>query len=356
MATHMTTVKKLLALLLSLMMALSCAMPALADEGEGFTFTDSLGRTFTFDEPITRIAVTAPLSQIVVFAIAPDLLVGVAEPWDDGAIRFLDEEYYSIPVLGQLYGGRGGFSLEELLNCDPQVVIDVGEPSEGLGADLDNLTEQTGIPFIHVTATIDSMDACYTMLGSLLGREEQGALLGDYCVSVYNRSAAIAQSSDKPSVLYVLGDRGLNVLAKGSYHSTVLDMMTDNAAVVDNPVSKGTGNEVDMEQMLIWNPDVIIFAQGSIYDTVGDDPLWQGVSAIANGRYYEAPVGPYNWMGYPPSVQRLLGMMWMTKLLYPDQADYDLYEETAKYFELFYHCELTPEQYDALMQRALPRE
>ena len=92
--------KKLLATLLALMMTLTCMMPALADEGESFTFTDSLGRTFTFDEPITRIAVTAPLSQIIVFAIAPDLLVGVAEPWDDGAIRFLDEEYYSISVLG----------------------------------------------------------------------------------------------------------------------------------------------------------------------------------------------------------------------------------------------------------------
>ena len=348
--------KKLLATLLALMMTLTCMMPALADEGESFTFTDSLGRTFTFDEPITRIAVTAPLSQIIVFAIAPDLLVGVAEPWDDGAIRFLDEEYYSIPVLGQLYGGRGGFSLEELLSCDPQVVIDVGEPSEGLGADLDRLTEQTGIPFIHVSAYIDNMGDCYGMLGQLLGREEQGAVLGAYCEEVYNRSEAIAANADQPRVLYVLGDRGLNVLAAGSYHSTVLDMMAENAAVVDNPISKGTGNEVDMEQMLIWNPDVIIFAQGSIYATVGDDPLWQGMDAIASGSYYEAPVGPYNWMGYPPSVQRLLGMMWMTKLFYPAEADFDLYEETAEYFELFYHCELTPEQYGELMKNAMPRE
>ena len=54
-------------------------------------------------------------------------------------------------------------------------------------------------------------------------------------------------------------------------------------------------------------------------------------------------------MGFPPSAQRLLGLMWMGKLLYPEAADYDLYTEVAQYYELFYHCELTREQFDALV-------
>lgn len=110
-----------------------------------------------------------------------------------------------------------------------------------------------------------------------------------------------------------------------------------------------------MEQILAWNPDVILFSTESIYETVGDDPLWQDITAIKNGTYYEVPVGPYNWMGFPPSVQRLLGMMWMGKLLYPEQADYDLYEEVVQYFELFYHCELSREQYDALVAHSIGR-
>ena len=58
-------------------------------------------------------------------------------------------------------------------------------------------------------------------------------------------------------------------------------------------------------------------------------------------------MGPYNWMGFPPSVQRYLGMLWMAKLLYPDAADYDLQAEVTEYFDLFYHCALTGEQYEA---------
>ncbi len=55
-------------------------------------------------------------------------------------------------------------------------------------------------------------------------------------------------------------------------------------------------------------------------------------------------------MGFPPSVQRYLGMMWMAQLLYPQEAQYnDLYGEVAEYFSLFYHSELTEDQYNTLV-------
>ena len=67
-------------------------------------------------------------------------------------------------------------------------------------------------------------------------------------------------------------------------------------------------------------------------------------------------MGPYNWLGSPPSVQRYLGMLWMMKLLYPEQTDYDLKAEVQKYYQLFYHCELTDEQYDALVANSIGKE
>jgi len=164
---------------------------------------------------------------------------------------------------------------------------------------------------------------------------------------------AIVDGVEKADVLYITGEEGLNVIARDSYHAEVVDMLCNNLAVVDEPSSKGTGNEVDMEQILNWNPDVILFAPGSIYATVGEDAAWQSITAIRNGAYYEVPMGPYNWMGFPPSVQRLLGMLWMGKVLYPDAADYDLYTEVANYFQLFYHCGLTQEQYNALVANSL---
>ncbi len=143
------------------------------------------------------------------------------------------------------------------------------------------------------------------------------------------------------------------MLAKDSFHAEIIDQVSNNVAVVDDISSKGTGNPVDMEQILLWNPDVIIFAPGSIYNTVAKDKAWQELSAIKNNRYFEVPSGPYNWMGNPPSVNRYMGMIWITQLLYPEQANYNVYEEAARYYDLFYHTKLTEEQYNNLVANSL---
>ena len=356
-------VKRLLALVLALVMSLSlfaCGQKQQKDKTDDGTqtettrvFTDSCGREVTVPADIQKVAVSGPLAQMVVFAIAPDKMVGVANAWDESAKAYFDAKYLELPLLGQLYGGKGELNLETLLAVEPDVVIDVGEPKDSMAEDLDALQEQTGIPFVHIDAYLASMDDTYAMLGDLLAMPNEAQGLADYCRYAYDKVKAIADSVEKVNLLYVTGEEGLNVIARGSYHAEVIDMLCNNLAVVDEPSSKGTGNEVDMEQILNWNPDAVIFAPGSIYSTVADNENWQTIPAIRDGRYYEVPMGPYNWMGFPPSVQRILGMQWMAKVLYPDAADYDMYETTQTYFQLFYHCDLTAEQYAALTAHSL---
>ena len=199
-----------------------------------------------------------------------------------------------------------------------------------------------------------SYPQAYRMLGDLLGMKEEAEKLAAYCEKIYDRTKTIVGSVEKANVLYVTGDMGQNVIAKGSYHAEILDLLTNNLAQVDEPSSKGTGNEVSMEQILTWNPDVVIFAPESIYSIVKNDAAWQSITAIKNGDYYEVPFVPYNWMGFPPSVQRYLGMMWLSKVLYPEAtADYDLCSDVQEYYKLFYHCDITRAQYDALVANSL---
>lgn len=320
---------------------------------ETFLFTDSAGREVELPTNIEKVAVSGPLAQIVLFALCPDKLVGIASAWDATAEEYLATEYYNLPELGQLYGGKGELNLETLLASGAQVVIDVGEPKDTVVEDLDALQEQTGIPFVHVTAMTDTMGDAYRKLGELLNMPAEAETLAAYCDGVYADTLAIANSVEKVNLLYCLGDAGQNVIARGSYHAEVIDLLANNLAEVAEPSSKGSGNEVDMEQILVWNPDVVLFAPESIYATVSEDEAWQEVAAIKNGNYYEVPFGPYNWMGFPPSVQRYLGMMWMAQLLYPETAQYDLYAKVAQYFNLFYHCELSEVQYDALVAASI---
>ncbi len=349
--------KRVFSLLLALAMLpslIGCAAQTSAPEAsETRTFTDSCGRTVEVPAQITKVAVSGTMAQMLVFALAPDTLAGVAGKWDESARDYLDAKYYALPVLGHLYGGKGELNLETLLASNAQVVIDVGEAKDGIADDLDRLSAQTDVPFVHIAMTTDTMGDAFRMLGELLGTETEAEELAVYCERVYARAKEIAASVEKVRLLYCLGGNGLSVIAKDSYQSELIDLLADNCAVVDAASAKGTGSEADMEQLLLWDPDVILFAPDSIYDTVASDPVWQQLTAIRTGRYYEVPFAPYNFMGFPPSVQRLAGMLWLPKLLYGDAAPYDLQSELSEFYERFYHCSLTDGQYRALMKHSI---
>ncbi len=366
--------KKTLALLLALLMLFSLAAcgtaeptpaPAVTEQpaateapaeepaAETVIFTDSSGREVELPANITKIAPGGTVATMILAAFAPEKLVCVGTDLNENQIPYLYDGIAELPVTGQLYGGKGELNLETLLDSGAQVVIDVGEPKGSVKEDLDALSEQTGIPFVHITATLESMPEAYLKLGELLNMPEEAEALAAYCEEHYTMITKLMEGASKVKLLYCLGDEGLNVIAKGSYHAEVIDLLSDNAAIVDEPSSKGSGNEVDMEQIMLWDPDVIIFAPDSVYSKVGEDELWNDLKAIKDGKYYEVPFGPYNWLGFPPSVQRYLGMLWLAKLLYPDAASYDMYTEAAEYFKLFYHCDLTEGQYNELVANSI---
>lgn len=330
----------------------SAAPEASATEGgQTRMWTDSLSREVELPEKIEKIAVTGPMAQIVLYALAPEMLVGLSLSWSDDVKQYIPERYLELPVLGQLYGGKEEISLEELLAAAPDIVIDVGESKKSAAEDFDALTEQTGIPFVHIAMTTATAGEAFRKIGNLLGLEKRAEEYAVYCERVYDRACVIADNVGKGNFadfLYITGEKGLNVIARGSYHAEIIDFFTNNLAAVDEPSAKGTGNEVDMEQILNWNPDYIVFAPESIYDRVAGMPEWQGITAIKNGNYYEVPFGPYNWMGFPASIQRYLGMMWLPVVLYPEYVSYDLKTEVKEYYKMFYHCELSDEQYDSL--------
>lgn len=321
-------------------------------------FTDSTGRTVTVPCEVTKVAISGPLTQVYAIPLVGDLMVGVSNYIADDIALYLPEYISTLPELGQLYGGKGEMDLEALLAADPDVVIDVGDTKDGIAEDMDSLTEQTGIPFIHIDASVVGAPEAYRMLGELTGQTEKAEELASWCEDTYAMMTAMMEKADadgaRKSVLYCLGDKGLNVIAKGSYHAETVNLMTNNLADLPEVVSSGLGNEVDMEQLLVWDPDVIIFAPDTIYDTVGENATWQQLDAISSGNYYKTPYGPYGWLSSPPSVQRYLGMLWLGALLYPDYCEYDLQAEVTEYYELFYQCELTQEMYDNLMVGAMP--
>lgn len=328
-------------------------VPDEPDTADTYIFTDDVGREVELPYEISRIAPSGSFAQIVLMAIAPDMFVGVPSSYEEYARGYVPDDMFDLPVLGNLYAGAD-LNVEQLALAAPDLILDIGQVKATVSEDMDALQEQTLIPSVFISATLETMPETYRKLGALLGREERGEELAQFCEKVYNRTLDIMEQvgDNKVNCLYVLGEDGLNVIAATSYHAELLDLLTNNLAVVDNPLSKGSGNEVSMDQIALWNPEFVIFGPNSIYSTVTELSPWNEIDAIVNGKYVETPNIPDNWMSMPPSVQRYLGLIWMTYVLYPDYCDYDVKADILEYYELFYGSTLSDEQYDAITANA----
>lgn len=329
-----------------------------SQESGTVAFTDSAGRTVELPADVERVAVTGPISQMVMLTLAPEKMVGLSNELSGAEAKYVGAGCAGLDVLGQIYGGKGDFNKEAVANAGPQVVIDIGEAKSTIAEDLDAIQEAIGIPCVHVEASFDTYDRAYRELGELLGVQERAEELADYCADAYEttRSAvATVPEADRVRAAYLLGDAGLNAMAKGSFQATVIDLVADNVAEFDQPGATGQGNEASFEQIALWDPEMIVFAPGSVYETAGSDEAWRTLSAIEQGNYYVVPGEPYNWVSSPPGVNQVLGYQWFARLCYPDAFDDDIADVAKGYYGTFYGYDLSDGECEALTAGSVPR-
>src|SRR5690625_4151772 len=322
-------------------------------EADTFIFTDSADREVELPKDITKIAPSGSLAQIVLYTVAPDKLIGWASPPADSVTKYYNDKYLDLPAFGSYFGDT--FNLEALIKAGPDVIIDVGEAKGSMKEDMDEIQETTGIPTIFIEAGLESLPDAYRTLGDILNEEVQAKALADYSEETLEDAKEISESipdNERVSLYFGMYESGLNTNGKGSFHSEMVEFVgVENVAVLDSAASKGGGNEVTMEQLLLWDPEISIFTADSVYEPVTEgDELWKDLEAVQNDKLYEIPDEPYNWLSFPPSVNRILGVKWLGNLAYPDLYDYDMVQETQNFYNLFYHYDLRSEEHTSELQ------
>lgn len=319
-------------------------------------FTDSAGRQVQIPTDVERIVGTGPLAQQVLLTIDPQKLVGLSNKLTSDQAKYLGQDYASLPVFGQLYGGD--LNKEALASANPQLIIDIGETKSGNVDDLNKLQDELGVPVIFIAADTDDFASTYKTLGQVLGDTARGDTLSDYCAQTYKKiqdGMAKIPEDQRVKVLYCTGDSGTNVLGQGGYQAQAIDMICNNVAVIDNVSSKGTGNQVSLEQIANWKPDMILFTTGSMYSNAATADVWSTMKAVQNGAYYEIPDAPYNWVSNPPSINRYMGIQWLARICYPTVFTDDLYTTTSAYYKMFYNYDLSQADFDQLAAHAKPK-
>ncbi|HEY0302370.1 MAG TPA: ABC transporter substrate-binding protein, partial [Rhizomicrobium sp.] len=170
----------------------------------------------------------------------------------------------------------------------------------------------------------------------LTGRRDDAAKLARYAddmlKTIMGRIASIAPSN-RPRVYYARGPRGLVTGLGGSINVETIEMLAQNVA----GANKGGLANVSIEQVLTWNPDVIVTIDKDFAAGVQQDPAWSAVAAVKAKRVHLSPKMPFGWVDFPPSVNRLIGLRWLAKILYPDKFPEDMTALTRDFYTMFYH-------------------
>jgi iron complex transport system substrate-binding protein len=352
--------RKLLPLILSFLLVFSFLTSCSSannkeSKNDVFSFTDSLGRTVEIPEKISRVASSGPLSDIILYTVCPDKIVGWATKFPQMTNEYIDSKYLNLPVYGQYYGKNANMNIEALVAAKPEIIIDIGEAKPNIAESLDKLQNQVGIPVVFIESSIMSLDKTYNIIGEILNLKDKTSPLSNYCLETINmakENSAKISDNKKCRIYYGTGANSLTATPNDSTHATVLGLVgAVNVAVFPNENSSAD-KPISIEQVINWNPDTILVDPSGIYNNISNYAEWNNIDAAAKGHIYEIPDGPYNFLGRPPSVNQMLGIRWLGNLLYPDIYNYDIVKQIKEFYSLFYHYNLTDEQAKELLSKS----
>lgn len=315
---------------------------------------DMLGQRVELAEPVMR-SVTLPMpagSMFLSLAGDPRRLAGM----HPDAHAYMRQGLLArlFPATGHVRSDvtRSGFvpNVETLLQIQPDLVWQWGHMGDDLVAPLRN----AGLP---VAALVYGDEArtreWIRLMGTALGQQARAEAQLAWRVEVEQRIRARTAgipAAGRPRVMLFLRYAPQYMVAGGSgnfQYDIELAGGSNVAAAV------GNANAVNIEQILAWNPEVILlnnFEPGLTPDTIYQEPLLAEVDAVRQRRVYKIPAAGYRWD--PPSQESPLYWQWLSQILHPERFDWPMRSLIRAQLLELYGYEASEDDLDAVLHMA----
>ena len=326
------------------------------------TIIDDVGREVTIPVPdrLERVYFTSALAQVFCYTLNPSLLGGITAQFSDARLEYLVDGIADLPYMGALSSG-GQIDREALLAEDIQLIFSISaiEITEANIEDAETLQAQTGIPCVLIDGSFDKIANAYRLLGTCMGSKERADSIAAYLEEVLDGVTEVVSQipeDERVSFYYAEGPLGLQSESTASQQALVFEVAGGRN------VFEGIENtgmlDVSMEQVLHWNPEIIIATDsknvGGADELIRTSSLWDSVPAVKNERVYTMPYAPFAWVDRPPAVNRFLGLQWLTNMFYPNKYDVDMVEVAKDFYSRLYWVEITDEQAIGMLGNSYP--
>ncbi len=362
--TKNTKCLSVIAILLILLLLQGCvgrkAGKPVVDPDDGsqqhITVTDYFGREVTISKPVNRIACGYAYTGHVVTMLgrANDIVAVVNGLQRD---KVLTAKYPHIKDLPVPFSS-GAVNMEELLLTKPDLVFlrETAALNESVVAKLDQLN----IPYIVIEfSSIDEQLESISTIGKAIGVEEKANKYIDYYKKVMEDTEKVSSliPEDERITLYHSVNEAVRTDVENSLAADWIKLTAGiNVSIGDELKTSGEKSFATLEQIYLWDPDIIIANESGVPDYMLSNEQWAGLRAVKEKRVYQIPNGVSRW-GHPGSLETPLAILWTSKLLYPQYFEHvDLEEETKKYYEDFFDIILDDEEVGEILKGEGMRE
>jgi iron complex transport system substrate-binding protein len=337
-----------LTLLYVVALAMFSSLPALA----GRLVVDSAGRHIEVPDRIERVIAAGPPASVLMTILAPEKLIGWNRTPPPEDLPYLPAVVRNLPEIGRLTGRGNTANLEVVMAAKPDLIVDFGSVSDTYISLADRVQGQTAIPYLLVDGRFTQTLAAVRLLGGVLGvsaRAEQLAGRMEEILRDIDRVTATIAPEARPRVYLARGTRGLETGNRGSINTEIIERV-GAVNVVDGGLQRGGLYNVSLEQVVAWNPDTIVTVDPAVADYIRSDPSWSQIDAVRRGRVFLSPRLPYGWVDAPPSLNRLIGLEWLARSLFPGRFSGEIRAVAHDFYHQFYQVDLNAPELDKLLE------
>lgn len=312
-----------------------------AAEPETRIVVDGLGREIEVPAKVETIVTLGNASRMATYLGLADKMITVTSGDNNGSI-VMAYGYYNHDIWADLpvcsSGGYGEINPEVIIEASPDVILCTFE--EDIVA---NIEEQLGRKVVAApqgTLFAEDYEHALRVFGEACGVSDRAetviAFIQECLADLDSRTSSIADD-DKPTALCAAATfRGGHGIA-GVYANNAVFATVNAKDVTVGYIDAQKGVEVDKEQVLEWNPDLIVLDAsnlGLVENEYAEDPaFFESLNAVKNGELYQWPNSTSNYTNVEIP---LVNAYYIGSVMFPEAfADVDFETKAEEIFRFF---------------------
>lgn len=288
---------------------------------------------------VKSVYASSPTLLYMLYALSPNSISGINFEFNDYEKPYLKDFVLNQPIVGGFFGKGKMPNMEMLLRLSPDLILANQNSKSNLK--MKDFFKVIKKPILYLSSTsLDDYVVGFEILGKVLDKKERADELIAYAKESLGLKDKISKylsenNISKVSIYYAQGSDGLQTECEGSLHASLIEYSgAINVHKCDN-ISQYGRVSISFEQVLKYQPDIILVYDREFFKDIFKNKKWSLLKAIKDKKVYLIPYEPFNWFDRPPSFMRFLGIKWLVNLIYPNAFNFDIKDETRRFYKMF---------------------